>query len=202
MNIGKKSVGVSIGGKAGGVSINSKTGTTVRTSVPGTGISYSTKVGGSSQSGSTAKKSSTSKKSSGNKMLYEQMAQNDLRIMKESALLVEETLKPDVFFSRLDLLLETSEHLASIEQYISISGISPTDAYWETKRLYQQKVKEFILRYYSDAYDKALSLKTKSGKENRMKKTYETLMQYKDKMREDNISLAETMYTEFISNLK
>ena len=202
LNIGKKSAGISIGGKAGGVSINSKTGTTVRTSIPGTGISYSTKVGGSKQNTSAEKKSTVSKKSSSDKVLYQQMAQNDLRILKESAVIVQETLKPDVFFSRMDLLLETSEHLASLEPYISVSGGSPTEAFSETKRQYQQKVKEFILRYYSDAYDKAKALKTRSGKENRMKKTYDALMQYETQMSEDNAALAETMYTEFMSNLK
>ena len=47
INIGKKSVGVSLGGKYGGISTNSKTGTRYRTSVPGTGLSYTT---GSSKS--------------------------------------------------------------------------------------------------------------------------------------------------------
>ena len=48
VNVGKKSAGISVGGKYGGVSVNSKTGTKVRTSVPGTGVSYTQKVGGSS----------------------------------------------------------------------------------------------------------------------------------------------------------
>lgn len=48
LNIGKKSVGVSVGSKYGGFSVNSKTGTRVRASLPGTGLSYSSKVGDSS----------------------------------------------------------------------------------------------------------------------------------------------------------
>lgn len=46
VNVGKKSIGMSIGGKRGGLSFNSKTGTRARVSIPGTGISYSTKLGG------------------------------------------------------------------------------------------------------------------------------------------------------------
>lgn len=46
VNIGKKSVGMSIGGKRGGISFNSKSGTRARASIPGTGISYSAKLGG------------------------------------------------------------------------------------------------------------------------------------------------------------
>lgn len=54
INVGKKSVGVSIGNKYGGVSVNSKTGARARVSAPGTGASYTTKVG-------SAKKNTTSK---------------------------------------------------------------------------------------------------------------------------------------------
>lgn len=50
VNVGKKSAGVSIGGKYGGISMNTKTGTHARVSAPGTGLSYTTKVGGSSNS--------------------------------------------------------------------------------------------------------------------------------------------------------
>lgn len=49
VNVGKKSAGVSVGGKYGGVSVNSKSGTRVRTSVPGTGVSYTQKVGGTTK---------------------------------------------------------------------------------------------------------------------------------------------------------
>ena len=49
VNLGKKSVGVSVGGKYGGVSVNSRTGARARVSAPGTGLSYSSKLGGSSK---------------------------------------------------------------------------------------------------------------------------------------------------------
>ena len=40
LNVGKKSVGVSIGGKLAGVSVNTKGDVTKRVSAPGTGLSY------------------------------------------------------------------------------------------------------------------------------------------------------------------
>lgn len=49
LNLGKKSAGISIGGKHGGVSFNSRTGARARVSAPGTGLSYSTKIGGTSK---------------------------------------------------------------------------------------------------------------------------------------------------------
>lgn len=45
LTIGKKSFGISTGGKIFGLSFNSKTGSRARTSIPGTGLSYSRKLG-------------------------------------------------------------------------------------------------------------------------------------------------------------
>ena len=54
VNVGKKSVGVSVGNKYGGFSVNSKTGARVRASAPGTGLSYSSKIGSSSKTRNTS----------------------------------------------------------------------------------------------------------------------------------------------------
>lgn len=59
LNIGKKSAGISVGGKFGGVSYNSKTGARERFSIPGTGVSYSEKIGSASDANPTLKKHQT-----------------------------------------------------------------------------------------------------------------------------------------------
>ena len=66
LNFGKKSAGISLGGKYGGVSFNSRTGARARVSAPGTGLSYTTKLGGSKKTnsvtnGTSSRKNSTSK---------------------------------------------------------------------------------------------------------------------------------------------
>lgn len=61
VNMGKKSIGMSVGGKMGGVSFNSKSGTRVRASAPGTGLSYSTKISGSKSSSKKQTKPPTQK---------------------------------------------------------------------------------------------------------------------------------------------
>lgn len=53
VNVGKKSAGISFGGKYGGISFNSKSGARARISAPGTGLSYSTKLGKTSNYSST-----------------------------------------------------------------------------------------------------------------------------------------------------
>lgn len=45
VNVGKKSVGVSVGGRAGHISVNSDGRKTIGGSIPGTGISYSESLG-------------------------------------------------------------------------------------------------------------------------------------------------------------
>ena len=62
LNIGKKSAGVSVGSKCSGISYNSKTGARKRFSVPGTGVSYSEKIGGTSDVSLTSKKHKTIRK--------------------------------------------------------------------------------------------------------------------------------------------
>ena len=64
LNLGRKSVGVSLGGRHGGVSINSRSGARVRASIPGTGISYSAKLGGGKKRKSASPRSKASKASS------------------------------------------------------------------------------------------------------------------------------------------
>lgn len=46
INLGRKSAGVSFGNKGAGISFNSRRGVHARVSIPGTGISYTGKIGG------------------------------------------------------------------------------------------------------------------------------------------------------------
>jgi hypothetical protein len=54
VNLNKKSIGVSVGNKYGGVSYNTRTGAHARVSAPGTGLSYTTKIGSVSQENNEA----------------------------------------------------------------------------------------------------------------------------------------------------
>lgn len=58
LNVGKKSTGISVGNKGGGVSFNSRTGARMRASIPGTGISYTSKLGSKKTAKSSTKKTS------------------------------------------------------------------------------------------------------------------------------------------------
>jgi len=62
LNFGKKSAGISFGNKGGGISFNSKTGARVRASIPGTGLSYSSKLFGGKKKKARKRKVSSPRK--------------------------------------------------------------------------------------------------------------------------------------------
>lgn len=127
-----------------------------------------------------------------------QQAQNDLRIMNDCKNLVSTTVKPDVFFGRLNLMVEKGEYLQQLEQYISFSGASPTAALNEIKQNYQEAVKQFLVRYFSNTFDKAEAMKTEKGKQNKYIKFYESLQEYYCYMNASNREYVETKYRAYV----
>lgn len=128
------------------------------------------------------------------KEMTEQQAKNDLRIMDDCCKLVEETIKPDVFFMRLNLLVEKSMRLCAFEQYIAFKGAYPSQAYNEIKTKYQEAIKQFLIRYFSDTFDKAEGMKTEKGKIGKYQKFYDSLQEYYKYMNDENIDYIETKY--------
>lgn len=123
-----------------------------------------------------------------------QMANNDLRIINDSANLVENTTTPDVFFSRLDLLIEKSKHLVVLEEYITFSGASPTDAYNEALHDRNEAIRLFLIRYFSETFDKAESMKTEKGRNGKYQKFHDSLQPYYNYMTEEHIRYIEKKY--------
>lgn len=123
-----------------------------------------------------------------------QQAENDLRIIQDCVKLVEKTTKPDVFFMRLNLMVEKAKHLASLEEYINFSGASPTAAYNEVAQDYYEIVNQFLIRYFSETFDKAEAMKTEKGRTGKYQKFYDSLQEYYCYMSDENIDYIETKY--------
>lgn len=174
INFGKKSTGISIGGKCGGVSFNSKSGARVRASIPGTGISFSEKLGGSSGKRKSQGKSVTKRD------LELQEAQNYVRIIKESASICRDTLDPETFFSRYELLCQTVKKLVPLKKYVSLQGMSLEGAISKIDSGDNEEAMEFIKRYFNAQYLSAKELKTQKGRHNRMEKALEKLMKQEE----------------------
>lgn len=125
----------------------------------------------------------------------EMQANNDIRIIQDSIKLISETVKPDVFFSRLDLLKEHAQHLTTLEPFANFSE-SPTAAFNEVIDNEQEAIYQFIIRYYNSVDTYANTLKTDKGKANQYQKFYDSLMNYRDIMNEENIKYIEYKYNQ------
>ena len=125
-----------------------------------------------------------------------QQVNDDVRIAQESLRLLTETLKPDVFFPRLDLLQNKLNHLKQLMPYIN-SDSSLTNAFDEFINNKQKSINQFIIRYFDSVQAYANTLKTEKGKANQYQKFYDTLMKYKDAMDEENIKYIEEKYIQF-----
>lgn len=121
-------------------------------------------------------------------------AANSLRIVQDCCHALETTVNPGVFFERFQLLIFHSSELSILEEYISFSGASPTDAFNVLLSEKQECIRQFLIRYFSIVSGKAESLKTAKGKLNQYQKFYDSLKPYFTEMNADNIDYIETKY--------
>jgi len=119
----------------------------------------------------------------------------NMKVISDCTRLINETVNPDVFFSRLDTLFERVQLLCSLE---SINGSlftqSPTDQLRIVRQKLPQTFDDLINRCWLDAQNKACSLKTSSAKQARFDKLFLSLDLYRTRMNPQNIDL--------ITNLK
>lgn len=123
----------------------------------------------------------------------ENIVKRDLEITKDCIRILKSTTKPDTFFSRLDLLIEKADKVRKFEKYIRFS-VSPSLAYNELLKDYQECIYQFLVRYFCETFDAAEKLKTESGKRNRYQKFYDSLQPYRHYMNDDNIDYIETKF--------
>ena len=130
-----------------------------------------------------------------------QQAENDVRIFNDSIKLVEKTTKPDVFFMRLNLLTEKLNHLTSLEKYTTLCGLSitfcgksPTVVHNEISKNRDEIIHQFLIRYFSETFDKAEAMKTEKGRIGKYQKFYDSLQEYYCYMSNENIDYIETKY--------
>ncbi len=129
-------------------------------------------------------------------------ADNSLRIIQDCNGILQKTTKPDVFFERLRLLILHSGNLATLEKYVPFRGASPKKAFDVLMAEKQDCIGEFLVRYFSAAFDKAAGLKTDKGKLNQYQKFYDSLVPYFGEMDEGNRDYVETKYKAYTRNLK
>lgn len=117
--------------------------------------------------------------------------QRDLEIINDCAKLIESTVNPDTFFSRYKLYIKKLSFLAEAQasKKIHVTGDDLVQKY-ERMTSEKQKIETinaFIDRMWSNTRQKAETLKTEKGKENRFRHFIDTLAAYDGEMPEQCI---------------
>ena len=112
----------------------------------------------------------------------ERIAENDLRIINESLKICNTTKKPDVFFSRYDLIVTKGRKLISLGKYVKFAGASPSAALNQVLEEKSEAVRRLIDRCLEDAS----GLKTASSKGKRYRKMLQDFLPYKDQIEGNN----------------
>lgn len=128
--------------------------------------------------------------------------ENDLRIISDSEALIQKTVKPDVFFPRLQLLEEKAVDLVLFEKYVPFTGAKPSAALDELRNNKQEAIWQFLIRYFGAVYDKAEKLKTDKAKLNQYQKFYDSMQPFFSIMNEKNIDYVETKYRAYTRLIK
>ena len=115
--------------------------------------------------------------------------------VNESLNLVDSTIKPDVYFSRYDFLLETLERLSEIAKHVKITGGKPSDL---LKKLSSRKVREesvnnFIKRSHDKMMADATTLKTDKSRSTKVSKYFDEMGKYTKNMYPSNITLLKDL---------
>ena len=121
-------------------------------------------------------------------MSSKQAAENHMRILGDSAQLCEKTKKPDIFFSRYNLLIEHGEQLVKLSKYIKFSGTTPQKVLNQAVEQRPVLIKQLIDRCIEDAE----ALKTEASKSKRYAKILNDFMPYKSEMDASNWNYLES----------
>lgn len=120
-----------------------------------------------------------------------------LKILNDCTNLVNTTKSPEVFFGRYDLLLETLKKLSSLE----LTGIYknspelPSEALPRIQGIFAAATNDFIDRSFEAAQEKAGKLKTEKGKQNALRRYFDDMEQYTDRMESESVDYLASLKT-------
>lgn len=124
-----------------------------------------------------------------------EQAGRHLKIVNESAALVNETTNPEVFFSRYNLILEHLERLAGLEctGIFSNSRELPSEAFLRTEAMFPAATNKFIDRAFEEAKKHADGLKTEKGKTAALLRFFDSMDKYISHMDSESVEHLEKL---------
>ena len=121
-------------------------------------------------------------------------ASNSLKIVQDCVNLINNTVNPEVYFKRYDMLKYHMDILVELEPHVRFSGELPSVSLKAMEENEQMSIKNFINRYYDSVRAKTIKLKTKKAKLKHIQEFYDNLVDYFPWMDESNIELVENLY--------
>lgn len=97
------------------------------------------------------------------------MVSTALNQARDTANLINTTVKPDVFFKRLNFFLDILLFLQRYEKYKIFKGTAPSAKYRQTIDNMDNIVNDFINRASQDCANKMAALKTNKAKSRRLR---------------------------------
>ena len=167
LNFSKSGVGVSAGVPGFRVSKKAGGGTRTTIGIPGTGISHTSTTGKKRKPASTPSRGGTS--------TSDMQINTALKQADDCAKLINTTVKPDVFFGRLNFLLGILLDLQKYERQKRFHPLTPTQQYNQILSNLDATVHDFIERSHHQAVQKAEAMKTEKGKLNTLSKYADSL---------------------------
>ena len=109
-----------------------------------------------------------------------------IRIINDCSRILQSTVDPGTFFSRLDLM---EKQIQTMQQLSSTITFSPSPD--EIERAYREDmdtiVHDFLVRCFNDTASQADRLKTEKGKKNCYQKLFDTLSEHRKYLSEGNL---------------
>lgn len=136
------------------------------------------------------------------KEMTNETVNNHLKIINDCCKILQTTVKPEVFFSRLNLLFVHTKAITVFEPYINFVSVNPSQALNKAIEEKQEVVFEFLKRYFSSVLDKIDTLKTEKSKLFQLQKFYDSLQKYQEYIDKKNIDYYTNQYNEYANIIK
>lgn len=124
---------------------------------------------------------------------------NNMRMIRESAMIIEETISIDTFFYRLNFLIEKYMELIPLEPFLDFNGVTPTEAYNGILDQRDNEIYLFVNRYLAYMLDSASYLKTERGRQNRYKNAYADFQKHYHEISQENCEFIDAEFSTLIT---
>lgn len=127
-------------------------------------------------------------------------AENSIRIIQDSAQIIQETENPDTFFSRLCLFRGELNKLKAYQGKVKLS-VDPDEIISAFERDKQNIIHSLIVRYYNRTCEEASKLKSNSAKIRRFQKFVNSFESYSTHIDEYNANYIKHKYKSAIDKI-